>query len=177
MKRFNNSLSAFCFAFLGGISVQSVAADGTVHFTGKILDQACEVDGGSQELKVELGAVSAKSLENEGASAATPFTIALHNCPESVSKAQVRFDGTPDAVNKDLLQLSGYGSDGVAKDVGIQITDMNNTPIPMYKNSQDFTLDGPDNNLEFLAKYVGTTKAIPTGGNADGVAVFSIDYR
>lgn len=177
MKRFNQSLSALCFAFLGGVAMQSVAADGTIHFTGKILDQACEVDGGSQDLKVELGAVSAKSLENGAASAAIPFTIVLHNCPESVSKAQVRFDGTPDAVNKDLLQLSGYGNDGVAKDVGIQITDMNNTAIPMYKNSPDFTLEGPENNLEFLAKYVGTSKTIPTGGSADGVAVFSIDYR
>ncbi|MBN6044530.1 type 1 fimbrial protein [Citrobacter sp. ku-bf4] len=177
MNTFNKSLSAVCFAFISGISGQSVAADGTVHFTGTILDQACEVDGGSQDLKVELGTISAKSLENQGESAATPFTIALHNCPESVTKAQVRFDGTPDSVNKDLLQLSGYGNDGVAKDVGIMITDMNNHPIPVYKNSGDFALNGPDNTLQFLAKYVGTTKAIPTGGTADGIAVFSIDYR
>ncbi|BDH44717.1 ferrous iron transporter B [Salmonella enterica subsp. enterica serovar Choleraesuis] len=177
MRKFKNTLLVLSLSFMAGVSAPSFAADGTVHFTGKILDQACEVDGGSQDLKVELGTVAAKSLENQGESAATPFTIALHNCPESVKKAQVRFDGKPDSVNKDLLQLSGYGSDGVAKDVGIMITDMNNSPIPMYKNSQDFALDGPDNTLQFLAKYVGTTKAIPTGGNADGVAVFSIDYR
>lgn len=41
----------------------ALAADGTIDFTGEIIDQACELAAGSDALKVNLGQVSKKHCQ------------------------------------------------------------------------------------------------------------------
>ncbi len=75
------------------VANNALAADGTIDFTGEIIDNACELAAGSDALKVNLGKVSKTALPSAGVTAAaTKFTIKLINCPATVSTASVKFD-------------------------------------------------------------------------------------
>ncbi|WP_237723704.1 fimbrial protein, partial [Cronobacter sakazakii] len=71
------------FAAIASMSATSAMAfDGTVKFTGEILDQACTVDIGTDNtLTVDLGKVSKTAFTGVGTDASTTkFTIKLKDC-------------------------------------------------------------------------------------------------
>lgn len=88
-----------CFLLVAG---NALAADGTIHFTGSITDQTCTVDTGSQNLPVDLGNVAQTALNGAAGMKAAPtrFTLSLSDCPDTVTGANVKFDGTSDGVNR-----------------------------------------------------------------------------
>src|SRR5688572_23428653 len=96
------------------------AADGTINFTGQIVATTCDVNGGSNAtIDVDLGTVAATSFTAVGdTSSPTAFTISLTNCPPTFNAAAVKFDGTADAADNQLLEVTG-GATGV----GIEIAD------------------------------------------------------
>lgn len=152
------------------------AADGTVRFTGNITDQTCTVASGSQNLNVVLGSVAKSALNGSAGLRAAPtkFTLSLTGCPETVTGANVKFDGTSDPVNQSLLALDS--GTGVASGVGIQIADKNGTAIPLHTASPDYALATGANTLDFIARYVSTGSAVTTG-TANGTSEFTINYK
>lgn len=166
-------LSACCLLVAG----HALASDGTIHFTGSIVDQTCTVDSGSQNLNVDLGSVAQTALNGAAGMKATPtkFTLSLSDCPDTVAAANVKFDGTSDGVNQNLLALDS-GS-GIATGVGIEIADKNGTAIPLHTASSDYTLTSTGtNNLDFVARYVSTGTAV-TSGTAEATSQFTINYK
>lgn len=117
----------------------AMAADGTINFTGSITDQTCTVDSGSQNLNVNLGKVAQTALNGAAGMKAAPtrFTLSLSDCPDTVTGANVKFDGTSDGVNQNLLALDN--GTGIATGVGIEIADKNGTAIPLHTASPDYT--------------------------------------
>ncbi|MDS0771539.1 fimbrial protein, partial [Escherichia coli] len=62
-------------------SSATLAYDGTINFTGKVVDQTCSVTTGPAPLAVTLPTASTKSLNSPGKVAGlTPFTISLSGC-------------------------------------------------------------------------------------------------
>lgn len=156
------------------------AADGTINFTGTIMDAACNVTTATKNQTVALGSVNRTAFNAAGDTAApTKFSIVLENCPTTVSKATVRFDGPIDSANTTLLALSPAGggttnATGVA--VGIYESDAA-TLIPIATKSKEHTLSSTANNqLDFIAKYVSTAAAV-TQGPANAATNFTIDYQ
>ena len=164
-------------AIMTSLSLPSAFADdGRIEFTGSITDEACTVvNNVGNPLKVVLGDVSSKAFSGAGTTAAPrKFTIALTDCPDTVSSASVTFDGTADINNKDILQLTQ--ETGVATGVGIQLSDISNNPIPLYTWSESFPLVEGNNELDFIARYYATSATV-TAGPANATSNFTILYN
>ncbi|HCT9109858.1 TPA: fimbrial protein [Proteus mirabilis] len=158
------------------VANNALAADGTIDFTGEIIDNACELAAGSDALKVNLGKVSKTALPSAGVTAAaTKFTIKLINCPATVSTASVKFDAKSYSGDDTVIALKQES--GVATGVGIQITDDTNTVVPLFTASKTYPLkeDG-ENNLDFRARYIAKTDSV-TAGLANANATFTINYN
>lgn len=156
------------------------AEDGTINFTGSIIDSSCVVNtNGSANStgSVDLGKVSTQSLNTAGATAApTQFSIKVTNCKVG-STVAIQFDGTAHSVNKDILAITGSGTEGVADNVGVAIYNQDSTSIlPLNSASKIQTTDN-DGSAEFpfTARYYAT--AAVTAGTANATATFNIAYQ
>lgn len=170
---------AVAFATLAAMSASSVfAAEGTVNFTGEIIDEACTVDiGSSDSLSVSLGKVAKSSFSATGDDASTTkFTMTLKDCPAAVTAAQVKFDGTHDATDSSLLALTD--ETGVATGVAIALMTADKADLGLYAvNDYSYTLAADtENKLDFYAAYRSTSDTV-VAGKANAVATFSINYN
>ncbi|EKT57391.1 fimbrial protein [Providencia sneebia] len=149
-------------------------ASGTIKFTGEITDVACTVDSKSKNLNVELGKVSSKSLAAKGEVAGLKdFTIKLIDCP-ATSKVTVRFGGTRDLIDRDILAINQGTS--AATNVGIALFEKDaTTPIKLYEDTKEVEFKGATVDLDYVARYKATGTA--TAGPANSSAVYSIQYQ
>lgn len=154
------------------------AAAGTVNFNGNILDSACDVEVSSQNQVVVLGDYNKSEFTATGSrTAAAKFDIVLKNCPVTVTSAKVRFDGTPDLTNADLLAIDTSVA-GAATGVAINLMTADKADLPLHgSNSYSYTLSSTaDNTLNFYAQYISTASSV-TAGPANSVANFSVVYN
>jgi len=170
---------AVAFATLAALSASSVfAADGTVNFTGEIIDEACTVDiGTSDALTVNLGKVAKSSFSAAGDDASTTkFTMTLKDCPAAITAAQVKFDGTNDATDSSLLALTD--ETGVATGVAIALMTADKADLGLNAvNDYSYTLAADtENKLDFYAAYRSTSDTV-VAGKANAVATFSVNYN
>ncbi|ELY2787485.1 fimbrial protein [Cronobacter sakazakii] len=167
------------FAAIASMSATSAMAfDGTVKFTGEILDQACTVDIGTDNtLTVDLGKVYKTAFTGVGTDASTTkFTIKLKDCPETVTSAKVKFDGAPDTSDSDLLALDSAAD--AASGVAIKLMTADKTALPLHSvNDYSYALSSTsENNLDFYAAYRSTSATV-TAGKANSVANFTVNYN
>lgn len=157
-------------------SCSAFAANGTVNFTGSVTDQACTVDTTSQNQDVVLGTVAVSSFPTAGSlAAAKTFTLVLKDCPDTVTGAAVRFDGTQVPGDNNILALTG-GAD-TASGIGVQISDDQNKIVPLYQDSSVYKLVSTGtNNLNFSARYISMTDKV-TAGKANAVTQFTVVYQ
>ena len=168
-------LAAIIASSVMGVTGISYAADGTVKFTGNITADACTASAESQDLSVSLGTVSATSFSAAGdKSSPTKFTINLSDCPSSITAVSVKFDGISDTTSSNLLKLD---SGSTATGVGVEISDVTGTPLPLHTASSPYAIaqDGTAA-LDFVGRYVSTTSSVGAG-TADATAQFSINYQ
>lgn len=163
-------------AIASAMTTSVFAADGTINFTGEIIDAACDVTPTTASQIVNLGKVSDKSLGTVGnTAAATSFKIDLASCPAAVSTASVKFDGVP--YNGDTSAIALTPAPGAATGVGIEIRDADGSVLPLYTASQSVTLSqAATNSLQFSAAYVAKDATV-TAGPADATATFSVVYN
>ena len=145
------------------------AGDGTVKFTGEIVDAACVVSPDTQKQEVVLGQV------NKSVFTATPFKIKLENCDISTFKnVEISFNGVGDADNSKLVSVST--EPGAATGVGIGIYDNTNTLVDLNTGKSATVLKEGQTVLYFTANYVSTKDAVTTGyGNAE--VDFNLTYN
>ncbi|MCG8709348.1 fimbrial protein [Brenneria sp. 4F2] len=155
------------------------AADGTINFTGTVLNSACSVDSTATSTTVSLGNVSAASLGSVGSFAGgSPFKISMTNCPTTVSAASITFDGN--SADGKTLSLDNLGGTGIASGVGVALFEADGvTRIPLSTASKFITLDTSAtsvvNTLNFIAKYVAIDTVSP--GTANSSTNFTITYQ
>lgn len=169
--------SVLCLALsLVAFSQCSMAKDGTVKFTGDIIDSPCVVSSDSQYQDVNLGQVTSSTfVKAKDTSTFTNFNINLEECSgDTLKNANVTFRGTSDALDTDLLAIGGEA--GAAKGVGIEISDQSGAIVPMNKASSDMALTAGQNILYFKARYKST--AVPVvSGHANAQADFQLAYK
>lgn len=154
------------------------AAAGTVNFAGNILDSACDVDIASQNQVVVLGDYYKTEFTATGArTPATKFNIVLKNCPVTVTSAKVRFDGTPDISNSNLLAIDSSVA-GAATGIAINLMTADKADLPLHgTNAYTYMLSSTaDNTLDFYAQYISTAATV-VAGPANSVANFSVVYN
>lgn len=173
-------IRAAALAAIGVASQGAFAADGTINFTGQIVDAPCSVSPNSQNMTVPLGNVSRTSLDGAAGKKSTPakFTINLMGCGATAKGATITFSGTADAVVTDSLKLNNAGTVGTgsATGVAVEIGDSSGAKIPLGSASSTYALGAGDNALQFQAAYVSTGSAVTTGP-ANATAQFTVAYK
>ncbi|MGN7790329.1 fimbrial protein [Enterobacter sp. 22452] len=152
------------------------ASDGTINFTGEILDSACTVDIGTDNtMIVDLGKVAKTAFTGVGSTAsAHSFKLNLTDCPDTVTSTTVMFDGIAYAGDDTALALTA--DEGVATGVGVQISDAAQNVISLFTPSPSYTLVAGDNVLPFVARYIQKGAAV-TAGPANSVTQFTLNYN
>jgi len=156
----------------------ALAVDGTVHFTGQIVDAPCVVAIGSQDQDVNLGQVKTLVFSAAGdKSPAQPFQINLENCVigSTFTKANVSFSGIGDTDNAALLAIDNQA--GAASGVGIGIYDNTNTLVDLNTGSSETTLRTGQTVLYYTAAYVQAGATAVTPGYGDSSVDFNITYN
>lgn len=151
------------------------AADGTIKFTGKIVDTTCKVDSASGDQTVTLGDVAASSFTKAGdVSSAQKFNIKLTGCPADSTVAVV-FGGASAA--DDLLSLdSGMTATGVAVRIN-NADDNSQVKINDTASAKRVTV-GADGSatLNYVGQYQATAATVGAG-TADATSQFTVLYK
>lgn len=168
---------------------QVMAADGTVHFLGEIVDSACEVTTDTKDQVVELGKVNKTSFSGVDSTAApASFSIKLEKCPGTYTKAAVRFDGTEVgdgnlAIGNPLTDVTpgDYTGDAadplVATGVGIRIYNRDdNSQVKLFNYSSWSDIQSGEVELKFIARYIQVADAV-TAGTANADSQFTVEYQ
>ncbi|EFP2796241.1 fimbrial protein [Salmonella enterica] len=173
------------------------AGGGTINFTGSVIEAPCSIVPDSQNIQVNLGQVSAKSLKTTGiASSAVPVIINLTGCsfdtPESgktdikYSKVAVVFpdaqapetgDGT--LTNGEIKNMA-LGTSAASK-VAIQLLKSDgSTPVDLTKTTPtdgDIQLDttSSGNQLKFFARMISVA-GNATAGDVSAKVTYKLKY-
>lgn len=176
-------LAAVAFFTAMGITSSVMAQDGQVNFTGKIIEAGCMINGSVTDTQeVKLGDVVKTAFAAAGDNAATTkFSLVLTACPDELAgkPVSVKYDGTPDTINNDYLQLTGYGDATVASGVAIQLLNADGSELPLGTASKAVTLASDvteETTLDFFARYIATDASVK-GGDANGSVNFTLTYN
>ncbi|MBI0278569.1 fimbrial protein (plasmid) [Hafnia alvei] len=164
--------------------VMANGGDGTLNFSGSVIDAACTVAPDSKNMTVDLGNISLSGY----LSATTPdsrygknITINLTDCPETIASASVLLTGKTAYANG-----SGYADAGLAIDggngaaTGIMIMFTNVEKSDTFAVNSDlipFSLTKGDNKLQFMAALWPANKGVAaTAGTISATAQYNIVY-
>ncbi|HHS9580842.1 TPA: fimbrial protein [Raoultella planticola] len=162
-----------------GASAGTQSTGGQIEFSGSITDTSCNIDSTSANQIVDLGKWASSYSTGAGSETTkTAFHIKVKDCPATVTKVSVLFDGTRDSNNSNLLAVNG-GAQGVAIKL---YEDDKATPINLGTESKDQAViagtSGSNSgtaDLEFFADYISTSAV--SAGSANGTANFNMVYN
>jgi major type 1 subunit fimbrin (pilin) len=164
--------------------VAHAANDGTIEITGRIVTTTCEVEGnppgqGSANKLVQLDDISAGGLAAAGQTAGDRgFTITIggnDDCTDG-ARAKVRFDPASPALDRTTGRLNVDTVAGAAKNVQIEITHGDGTPINLYtEDSTPVTIAGHAAVIPLVARYYSLGGI--TGGAANSRVGFQVVYE
>ena len=153
------------------ITVPARGYDVLVSVTGN----ACIVSEDSKEQNVPLGTLGVKQFSEAGAvsNIKTPFTLTLEACGPTFAGVKIRFSGTPDDENPQLLKVADGGATGVA----VQILDKDSVLIPLDTQTAAYGAAGDDSvKMTFYARLAATGAPV-NAGDVSAVATWTTEYQ
>lgn len=160
---------------LFALSAPAQAYDVLISVSGNLIGNTCEVSADAKEQDVFLGNISAKQFSGAGAVShiATPFTLKLESCGPTFSGVKIRFSGTPDPDEPQLIKIADGGASGVA----VQILDKEGVMIPLNTQTAAYGSAGDDRvQMTFYARLAATGKTVNSGG-VSAVATWTTEYQ
>lgn len=160
----------------------ALAYDSTINFTGKVIDQTCEVAAGSQGLTVTLPTVSKTVLNGPGKTAGlTPFNIKLSNCSAAangINSVKLHFEPSAN-INTTTHNLKNTQAAG-PQQVEIQLVngDDPTQAINLGEANQavhPVQLSAGDVTLKYYAQYYATAQA--DAGDVASTVNYTIAYE
>lgn len=180
-------------ATLLGVSSPSMAADGTISFSGTITDSTCTVTsggGGLNNFTVTLPTVSAGSLASLGKTAGQKqfsITVSCVNGATSSTfkNATIAFDQANVTSDGNLINTTTDKTG--ATNVAIQILNASGQPINL-KTGANATTASPTGDgksavtpatatLNFTAQYIATAATAATAGPVTSSVGYTITYN
>lgn len=164
----------------GAMSASAMAApvsagQGTVTFTGSIIEAACGIAPESTDQTIDLGQVASAQLKDGGASRPVPFSIELVDCDTSINSiADVTFTGGQNPARPGSLAIQG-----TAAGAGVVITGLDGAPVTLdgSAGAGKINLQDGDNSLMFSAFLQGNPTGTPTPGEFTALANFTMQYE
>ncbi|EHH6748889.1 fimbrial protein [Escherichia coli] len=165
-------------------SSATLAYDGTINFTGKVVAQTCSVASGSEGLSVILPTVSTATLSDDTKTAGlTPFTIQLTGCtvPATSGADKVNAYFEPNA-NTDYTtgNLTNTASSG-ASHVQIQLLNADGVKViklgqaAAAQNVDTVAINDANVTLRYNAQYYAT--GVATAGDVTSTVNYTIAYQ
>lgn len=176
MKKSVIALSVLASTFISHVFAGDGA--GTVNFSGEVTTVPCDVsvNGSNGSGTVELEKIAKHHFQQKGHTAGDKnFTVAISNCPETVSRALIKFNGAQHEQDLDTLSHTG-----TAEGVGIALhhKDGEDKQILLSSGGQSNPIDvtGGSATFNFAAKYkaVAAKEAIKPG-NVNAIVNFTVD--
>ncbi|HCA3829758.1 TPA: fimbrial protein [Salmonella enterica subsp. houtenae] len=181
-------------AFAANTIATTDAGGGTMTFSGSVIDAPCSIVPDSQNIKVDLGQVSMKSLSAANKySSPVPVTINLTGCsfedlgntPDTgatnYSKVAITFPGVLPPQGGDLTkgEIANTASNP-ATNVAIQLLKSDGvTPVDLSKApiAGDITLDtsSATNKLNFFARMI-TVDGAASQGSVGATVTYKLKY-
>ncbi|MFK8258056.1 fimbrial protein [Erwinia sp. AnSW2-5] len=157
-------------------ATSTIAANGTITFTGDISNTTCNisVNGRNSSTTIVFEPISASALSKAGEVAnELPVTMSLTNCQNPTEHVRALFDSTEtDSITGNLKNK------GSATNVQVQLMDNSRKPIRLGDGSQ---VNGPSFNivndmatLSYFARYYATDKV--DAGDVSTVVNYSLSY-
>lgn len=171
-----NKLNLLMLLAIAAVPLSVSAADGTISFSGEVLDTTCQINGGTEDIAVTLPKVNKTALALAGAvSGRTPFAINLTGCGLGPGERVAAYFEVGPTVNV-AGRLINAGS---ASNVQIQLLDNAHTAIPILGDIGDVAWATPDvsgnASLAFFAEYYATAAA--TAGTVVSSVQYTIVYE
>ena len=167
LRTFSIALLIFTFPVRG--------YDVLVSVTGNLIGNTCVVAADSKEQDVPLGTIGIKQFPRAGAvsNIKTPFTLTLEACGPTFAGVKIRFSGTPDDENPQLLKVADGGATGVA----VQILDKDSVLIPLDTQTAAYGAAGDDSvKMTFYARLAATGAPV-NAGDVSAVATWTTEYQ
>lgn len=165
-----------------GMSSMAVHAanqgQGSVTFTGSIIDAPCSITPESIDQTVELGQVSNALLKKGGQSTPKAFTIDLEHCEieEKKNNVAVTFTGVKSGItgHDGMLSISGQASGA-----SVAITDAGGKLVKLGSPSPLVGVNEGNTALRFAAYLQGDSSdgAVIVPGDFTAVADFTLAYQ
>lgn len=181
-----HTLLAAAIALVGSalaVAPGAQAADGTISFTGKVLNSTCSVSNASGGIvAVTLPTVQASALTSAAPTAGQiPFELSLTGCPTSPSGVVVAADFSG-STNIDTATGALMNGTGLSySNVQVQMTDGKGAPINLGKNAAPVsaTIDGSGAaTLGYRAQYYKpSTITTVTPGAVNTSVAFTLTYN
>ncbi|MCW1828557.1 type 1 fimbrial protein [Enterobacter asburiae] len=149
--------------------------DVLVSVTGNLIGNTCVVAAGSKEQEVPLGTIGLKQFPRAGAvsNIKTPFTIRLEACGPTFAGVKIRFSGTPDDDDPQLVKIADGGATGVA----VQILDKDSVLIPLNTQTPAWGTPGDDSvEVTFYARLAATGAPV-NPGDVSAFATWTTEYQ
>ncbi|HBH7065924.1 TPA: type 1 fimbrial protein [Enterobacter cloacae] len=149
--------------------------DVLVSVTGNLIGNTCVVAAGSKEQEVPLGTIGIKQFPRAGAvsNIKTPFTIGLEACGPTFAGVKIRFSGTPDDDDPQLVKIADGGATGVA----VQILDKDSALIPLNTQTPAWGTPGDDSvEVTFYARLAATGAPV-NPGDVSAFATWTTEYQ
>lgn len=149
---------------------------GDVEFQGAVVNAACAVDAGSEDLTVEMGQVRSNEFHGLGSwTDPQAFTITLKDCDTTVSQqVSVAFRGLTDG-----KRSGGTGGDRrCAERAGRRVRHFDNQGNQIIPNTQPMNFTAIQDNttvLNFVAKYRATSRTV-VAGDANAQTRLTLTY-
>jgi type 1 fimbria pilin len=144
-----------------------------VYFTGEITNTPCSMTNDSLDQTVPFGHISANALADGGTSSEADFKFVLEDCPAGNNTISVKFDGTTDEGQTDLITLGSPDATGA----GIQIL-ADGKALKLGEYSAKKTLTEGRNELNYAAQVKGYSTSIPiTTGAFKAVSNVTFTYN
>lgn len=153
------------------------AAD-NLHFTGALVQEACTIRPGDEELQIDLGKTPDKYLYLNQRTRGKPFSLHLENCdPALGSTLEITFSGNESAALPGLLTPdAGSQARGIA--IGLEMPQGQALP---FNQPASFAVQSGSNQLDFVSYIAGEPDAIKNKTITRGVftssATFTIVYN
>lgn len=163
-----------CLALLLVFTLPVRGYDVLVSVTGNLIGNTCVVAQDSVEQNVPLGTIGIKQFSRAGAvsNIKTPFTLRLEACGPTFAGVKIRFSGTPDDANPQLLKIADGGATGVA----VQILDKESVLIPLNTKTTAYGTAGDDSvQMTFYAQLVATSTPV-SAGDVSALATWTTEY-
>ena len=175
-----------------GLVANANAVDGSVTFSGQIVDQTCTVANNNKDLTVKLPTVQSSSLATANSTAGeTPFTISLSGCKtkttSGISKVKAFFLPHATNVDENTHNLMNIEQNSPATHVQVQLLNKDLTEIKVGENITAQNVNGTEINdtgkhdgavtadLKYFARYYATNTV--TAGKVTSKVEYNIVYE